>query len=141
MSGADAAALLHPAVVAFILTPGVIAASRRAKALDHPGPEKLHPVPVPTLGGLGVLAAVLGTLWGLEAFGLGLSSHHVLSRTLAALPVVAEGLRDDLAGASIRLKLTGHLMAAASSTPSVCGSWRSPTRLGTRSLSERSVFR
>ena len=111
MSGADAAALLFPAVVAFVLTPGVIAASRRVKALDHPGPEKLHLAPVPTLGGLGVLAAVLGTLWGLEAFGLGLSSHHVLSLTLATLPVVAVGLRDDLAGASIRLKLTGHLMA------------------------------
>lgn len=110
MSGADAA-LLFSAVAAFALTPVVIAVARRAATFDHPGPQKLHTEPVPTLGGLGILVAVLGTLWGFEAFGLGLTSRHVLALTLAALPVLAVGVCDDLAGASISLKLSGHFLA------------------------------
>ena len=48
------------AAVALAATPVVLAAARRAGALDHPGPRRLQREPVPTLGGLALVLAVLG---------------------------------------------------------------------------------
>jgi UDP-GlcNAc:undecaprenyl-phosphate GlcNAc-1-phosphate transferase len=97
----------------FALTPVVIAEARRAGALDHPGAQKVHAEAVPTLGGLGLVAAVLGTLWILQATGIGIASHHAIGLTLAALPVVAVGAWDDLRACGIPTKLGAHFLAGA----------------------------
>ncbi len=96
---------------AFVLTPVVIAEARRAGALDYPGAQKVHVEPVPTLGGLGLVAAVLGTLWVLQLAGLGIAPRHALGLTLAAVPVVAVGVWDDLRAVSIPVKLAVHFLA------------------------------
>ncbi|HKQ57936.1 MAG TPA: hypothetical protein VJY35_08705, partial [Candidatus Eisenbacteria bacterium] len=49
--------------VTLLLTPLVIRLGRRAGALDHPGPRRIHAQPVPTLGGIAIAVAVLGVAW------------------------------------------------------------------------------
>jgi UDP-GlcNAc:undecaprenyl-phosphate/decaprenyl-phosphate GlcNAc-1-phosphate transferase len=107
----DLAVFVVAGGASFALTPVVIAEARRAGALDHPGAQKVHAEPVPTLGGLGLAAAVLGTLWSLQAMGLGIASAHAVGLTLAALPLVAVGVWDDLRAVSIPVKLAVHLLA------------------------------
>jgi UDP-GlcNAc:undecaprenyl-phosphate GlcNAc-1-phosphate transferase len=85
--------------------------ARRAGALDYPGSQKVHVEPVPTLGGLGLVAAVLGTLWLLQAAGLGIAPRYALGLTVAALPIVLVGVWDDLRAVSIPVKLVVHFLA------------------------------
>src|SRR5262249_22859117 len=101
MTPADLAAFVLAGGATFALTPLVIAEAGRAGALDYPGLQKVHVEPVPTLGGLGLAAAVLGTLWILQAVGLGIAAPHAVGLTLAAVPVVAIGVWDDLRACSI----------------------------------------
>jgi UDP-GlcNAc:undecaprenyl-phosphate GlcNAc-1-phosphate transferase len=111
MMPAEVAGFVLAGGTAFALTPVVIAEARRAGALDYPGAQKVHAEPIPTLGGLGLVAAVLGTLWGLQVAGLGIATAHLLGLTLAALPVVAVGAWDDLRAVSIPVKLAVHFLA------------------------------
>jgi UDP-GlcNAc:undecaprenyl-phosphate GlcNAc-1-phosphate transferase len=113
MTPADLAAFVLASGATFALTPLVIAEARRAGALDYPGVQKVHAEPVPTLGGLGLAVAVLGTLGALQAVGLGIARSHVIGLTLAAAPVVAVGVWDDLRPRSIPTKLAVHLLAGA----------------------------
>ncbi|HEY6867028.1 MAG TPA: undecaprenyl/decaprenyl-phosphate alpha-N-acetylglucosaminyl 1-phosphate transferase, partial [Candidatus Eisenbacteria bacterium] len=48
-------------------TPLVMSLARRLGALDRPGGRRLHREPVPTLGGLALIAAVLGVAWAARA--------------------------------------------------------------------------
>jgi UDP-GlcNAc:undecaprenyl-phosphate GlcNAc-1-phosphate transferase len=107
LSGAAAYAL------AYALTPVIMTQARRAGALDYPGAQKIHVEPVPTLGGLGLVAAVLGTLWLLQAAGVGIAFHHALGLTVAAVPIVLVGAWDDLRAVSIPVKLVVHFAAGS----------------------------
>jgi UDP-GlcNAc:undecaprenyl-phosphate GlcNAc-1-phosphate transferase len=106
---------LAAAAVAFAVTPVVIAAARRAGAFDHPGPRRIHRAPVPTLGGLALVLAVLGVAWAarlLPGPAAALDVKPLLGLTLAAIPVVALGLVDDLRGATPWAKLAIQTSAA-----------------------------
>ena len=106
---------LAAAAVAFAVTPVVIAAARRAGAFDHPGPRRIHREPVPTLGGLALVLAVLGVAWAarlLPGPAAALDVKPLLGLTLAAIPVVALGLVDDLRGATPWAKLAIQTSAA-----------------------------
>ncbi|HEV8676647.1 MAG TPA: MraY family glycosyltransferase [Methylomirabilota bacterium] len=107
----DLAAFVVAGGASFALTPVVIAEAKRAGALDYPGAQKVHAEPVPTLGGLGLAAAVLGTLWILELMGIGIARAQAVGLTLAAVPVVAVGVWDDLRAVSIPVKLGVHFLA------------------------------
>jgi UDP-GlcNAc:undecaprenyl-phosphate GlcNAc-1-phosphate transferase len=107
------AAFLFAGGAAFLLTPLVIAEARRAGALDHPGVHKVHAEPMPTLGGLGLVAAVLGTLWVLHATGYGIGWRPTVGLTLASLPLVAVGVWDALRSCAIPTKLAVHFLAGA----------------------------
>ncbi|HWX24688.1 MAG TPA: MraY family glycosyltransferase [Vicinamibacteria bacterium] len=111
MTGFDGGAFLLPAAATFLLTPFVIAWARKGRVLAYPGPGRIHEEAVPTLGGLSIVLAVLGTLWSLGAARVGLTPPHALALTLAALPVVAVGMADDLGFESVPFKLAGHLLA------------------------------
>jgi len=90
------------------LTPGVMALARRAGALDHPGPRRIHQEAVPTLGGLAFVVAVLGVAWLARALpgpARALELRPLLGLTLAAVPLLALGLVDDLRGAGPWTKL------------------------------------
>jgi UDP-GlcNAc:undecaprenyl-phosphate GlcNAc-1-phosphate transferase len=103
-------------VVALLVTPGVMAFARRLGALDQPGPRRIHTDPVPTLGGLALVVAVLGIAWlarCLPGPARSLDPRPLLGLTLAAIPIVALGIRDDLVGAAPWVKLAVQACAGA----------------------------
>jgi len=102
-------------VVALVATRAVIVAARRAGALDHPGPRRLHREPVPTMGGLAIALAVLGVAWIarlLPGPATALDVKPLLGLTLAAIPMVALGVVDDLRGTHPWAKLAIQASAA-----------------------------
>ena len=99
---------LAACVLTVALTPVVMALARRIGALDQPGPRRVHREPVPTLGGLAFVVAVLGVAWlarVLPGPARALDVRPLLGLTLAALPLLALGLVDDLRGAGPWTKL------------------------------------
>ena len=94
--------------VALIAMPGVMRLAHRAGAIDRPGPRRVHLEPVPTLGGLALIAAVMIVAWGsrvLPGPARELEARPLLGYTLAALPIIALGIVDDLRGAPPLAKL------------------------------------
>jgi UDP-GlcNAc:undecaprenyl-phosphate/decaprenyl-phosphate GlcNAc-1-phosphate transferase len=105
---------LAAAAVALAVTPAVIARARRAGALDHPGPRRIHREPVPTLGGIALVVAVLGVAWGarlLPGPAAALDVRPLLGLTVAAIPMVALGVVDDLRGVGPWTKLAVQSVA------------------------------
>jgi UDP-GlcNAc:undecaprenyl-phosphate GlcNAc-1-phosphate transferase len=99
---------LGAGLLTLLLTPLVMRLGRRAGALDFPGPRRIHREPVPTLGGLAFVVAVLGVAWIARALpgpARVLDGRPLLGLTLAAIPLVALGLVDDLRGTGPWTKL------------------------------------
>ena len=97
-----------------IVTPVVMVLSRRLGALDRPGPRRIHQEPVPTLGGLALAAAVLGAAWAarvLPGHAHLLEARPLLGLTLAAVPLLALGVIDDLRGVRPLIKLAVQVAA------------------------------
>src|SRR5262245_44976516 len=106
---------LSSLAVTLALTPVVMAFARRVGALDYPGPRSVHRDPVPTIGGLALVAAVLGVAWAARALpgpAQALDPRPLIGLTLAAIPIVALGIRDDLAPVSPWVKLAVQTCAA-----------------------------
>src|SRR5438876_11093759 len=106
---------LAPCAIALAATPWVARRARGAGALDHPGPRRVHREPVPTLGGLAIIAAVMGVPWAarlLPGPARALDARPLLGFTLAALPIIALGVVDDLKGAAPLAKLGIQACAA-----------------------------
>ncbi len=105
---------LAAAALALLASPGWIAVARRWSLFDHPGPRRIHREPVPTLGGLVVALAVLGTAWAARALpgpARELDPWPLIGLTLASLPVLALGVWDDVRSASVGLKLATQAIA------------------------------
>jgi UDP-GlcNAc:undecaprenyl-phosphate GlcNAc-1-phosphate transferase len=101
--------------VTLLVTPLVIRLGRRAGALDHPGPRRIHAQPVPTLGGIAIAVAVLGVAWAarlLPGPARELELRPLLGLTVAAVPILAVGAVDDLRGTSWWAKLGVQVCAA-----------------------------
>ena len=101
--------------VALALTPAARAFAIRIGALDRPGPRRVHTEPTPTLGGLALIAAVLGVAWLARALpgpAAALDPRPLIGLTLAAIPMLALGWRDDLAGVPPWVKLAIQACAA-----------------------------
>jgi UDP-GlcNAc:undecaprenyl-phosphate GlcNAc-1-phosphate transferase len=95
-------------VTAIALTPRVMALARRMGAMDLPGPRRVHRQPIPTAGGLAIAITVLGVAWlarVLPGPASLLDLRPMIGLTLAALPILALGLADDLRGAAPWTKL------------------------------------
>ncbi len=60
-------ALISAFVVAVVATPLAALLATRLDLVDHPGPLKVHPRPVPYLGGVAVLVALLAPVAGARA--------------------------------------------------------------------------
>jgi UDP-GlcNAc:undecaprenyl-phosphate GlcNAc-1-phosphate transferase len=102
--------------VTLLVTPMVMALARRFGALDQPGPRRVHRAAVPTLGGLALAAAVLGVAWAARVLpgpARAFDPRPLLGLTLAALPILALGVRDDLVGVTPWVKLAVQACAAA----------------------------
>jgi UDP-N-acetylmuramyl pentapeptide phosphotransferase/UDP-N-acetylglucosamine-1-phosphate transferase len=100
------AAALVPVASALACAAVILAALRRASGLplDRPNERSLHAVPVPRVGGLGIVAGVL------LAFAL-LRTEPLLAALVATLAAVSYA--DDRAHLPIALRLAAHLAAAA----------------------------
>ncbi|MGH3055250.1 MAG: glycosyltransferase family 4 protein, partial [Gaiellaceae bacterium] len=99
---------LASAAVAAAATPAARALAIRAGALDQPGPRRVHREPIPTLGGLAIVAAMLGVAWAarfLPGPARELGIGPLAGLTLAAIPILALGIVDDLGGVSPLSKL------------------------------------
>jgi UDP-GlcNAc:undecaprenyl-phosphate GlcNAc-1-phosphate transferase len=106
-------------VVGLFVTPVVRAAAHRAQLLDRPGGRKIHRVPVPRLGGVG-MAIAFGIAVGaatLVSPNLGASGVLAPNRALAILAgvsvLVVIGVIDDTRGMRALVKLGLQVGAAA----------------------------
>jgi UDP-GlcNAc:undecaprenyl-phosphate GlcNAc-1-phosphate transferase len=101
------------ALLSVLLTPVVRELARRARLTDAPGARKLHLLPVPRLGGVGVAVAIGATLAVAPLAGVSLPDPAVSWPLLAgALLVFAIGLADDLRPLSPGTKLLAQAAAA-----------------------------
>ena len=101
--------------VTLLATPIVIRMARRVGALDHPGPRRIHAEPVPTLGGIALVAAVLGVAWGarlLPGPARELELRPLVGLSLASIPLLVLGSIDDLRGVPPWVKLAIQACAA-----------------------------
>jgi UDP-N-acetylmuramyl pentapeptide phosphotransferase/UDP-N-acetylglucosamine-1-phosphate transferase len=124
------------AALSLLLTPLVRAAARRVGAVDDPGPRRVHVRPTPRLGGLAVLAAVLGALaLDRHAGGGAASVLAAPGRTPALLvagfaTVLATGVVDDLVGLRWRpswpFRFSRRRSRSQAGTPSRVSPTRSP---------------
>ncbi|MDX1622337.1 MAG: MraY family glycosyltransferase [Nitriliruptorales bacterium] len=104
------------AVVTGLAVPVVARLARRVGAVDAPSdPRKVHTEPVPTLGGLAMLAGFLA------AFGLAsqlpqleamFSTSEPLGMLAGAIVIALVGVADDLRDLSPPVKLAGQIMGA-----------------------------
>jgi len=109
---------LQLAIATFTLTllatPLVRGLARRAGAMDHPGPRRIHEQPVPTLGGLAMVVATLAVAWlarALPGAARELDVRPLLGLSLASVPLLGLGLVDDTRGVSPRIKLLFQIVA------------------------------
>lgn len=109
------------AAVAFVVTaaatPLVARLARRAGAVDEPSdPRKVHKEPVPTLGGLGMMAgfvAALAVAAFLPQFQELFDVSSEPTGLLAGVAVIAVvGVIDDMRGLPPNIKLVGQIVAA-----------------------------
>ena len=101
---------LYASLVAFLLALLVVPLTKRLAlrvgAIDYPSERKLHTVPTPKLGGLGILAAALvsGLLW-LPSDN---ESHAII---FGAVAIAWVGVLDDVFDLSAAPKLLGQIVA------------------------------
>src|SRR3954452_5833075 len=99
-------AFLAAALLALALVPLTKRLAVRVGAIDYPDQRKLHTVPTPKLGGLGILGGVLvaGFLW----LPSDTESHSIL---IGAAAIVWIGVLDDVFDLPAALKLLGQTVA------------------------------
>lgn len=105
------------AVVTAAATPGVVRLARRWGAISHPADARhVHREPVPTLGGVGMLAGLVVALL-VAAFlptfdPLFDSTSEPQALFVGAVAIVLVGVADDLFGLPPTVKLAGQIVAA-----------------------------
>ncbi|MBQ9487054.1 MAG: undecaprenyl/decaprenyl-phosphate alpha-N-acetylglucosaminyl 1-phosphate transferase [Selenomonadaceae bacterium] len=108
-------AFLVAMAMALIVTPPVIRFALKTGAVDLPNERKVHKVPIPRIGGLGIYIAFMVALCfsifvsNLDAVSL----HEVAGLTLGGTLIVALGLIDDYKNLPAKVKLMGQIFAAA----------------------------
>jgi UDP-GlcNAc:undecaprenyl-phosphate GlcNAc-1-phosphate transferase len=94
------------------LASGLVRLAPALGLVDRPGEGKIHRRPVPTAGGLAIVAVFLAALWTAHALGrLELGATRLWGLTGATLLVTALGLVDDLRGSSAWTKLLVQAVA------------------------------
>ncbi|HET7507056.1 MAG TPA: MraY family glycosyltransferase, partial [Solirubrobacterales bacterium] len=99
-------AFLVAGVLALLLVPLTKRLALRVGAIDYPSERKLHTVPTPKLGGLGILGGVLvaGLIW----LPGDTESHSIL---IGAAAIAWVGVLDDVFDLNPALKLLGQTVA------------------------------
>jgi UDP-GlcNAc:undecaprenyl-phosphate GlcNAc-1-phosphate transferase len=102
--------------ISYVLTPATGILAFKAGAIDKPGPRKIHEVPIPRLGGLAVVAAMLLVLFPLDLHPLPLLQELpeglFAGLVFGLLPILAVSIRDDIRSVRPIPKLAAHLVGA-----------------------------
>lgn len=119
--GAYLLVLFVAAVVAYVVTPGVLVLSRKLGAVDIPDDRKVHAVPTPTLGGTAVFLGFIVAMLVASSFDRFRASFRPVSLVppteltgimIGALIVYLLGVVDDIRGMKAPVKLSGQILAA-----------------------------
>lgn len=109
---------LGAALVALVITPGVIALACRLDAVDRPGVRTIHTHPIPRIGGVAIFAAaiclILPVLFMDNRIGDAFRESWLEISALLAMAtlIFCVGLIDDVRGLPARVKLLAELIAA-----------------------------
>jgi UDP-GlcNAc:undecaprenyl-phosphate/decaprenyl-phosphate GlcNAc-1-phosphate transferase len=106
---------LVAAALAFALTPLVARLAVILGAVDMPGERKVHTTPIPRLGGLAVVAAIVVTFAAARFLSRGhwqLPPQLVLGMASGILPILAISVIDDIRGVAARWKFIAHVLGA-----------------------------
>lgn len=97
-----------------ILTPAVIKLAISTGAVDKPDARKVHKVPIPRIGGLGIYVSfMIAVFVAVVSSNLdGESLREIVGLLLSASFIVALGLVDDYKNLPAKLKLLGQILAA-----------------------------
>jgi len=112
-----ASAAIVALVAALVLTPLVRYLARRQGLLDKPDYRKVHPIPIPRLGGiaiaaafyLGLAAAILVTSPGPNRL---IEADQLVAVLIGVALIVCIGIVDDLFGMRARVKLSAQVSIA-----------------------------
>ena len=96
-------------VVAFTSIPVVITIADAKKLFDIPGERKIHYTPVPSLGGVGIFAALLISVSTMISFAEAPMMQYFIA---AAVIIFFLGLKDDILLISPMKKFAGQFIAA-----------------------------
>ena len=103
-------------ILVTILTPFSIKLAGKIGAIDIPTERKVHTTPVPRLGGLAVvLAVILALLLGaaVNRYIAGIIHTDFVGIVMGCLVIVALGIWDDVRNVNPFIKLAGQLVAAS----------------------------
>jgi len=93
-------------LIALVLTPIIRDVFRAYNVVDRPGLRKVHAYPIPRLGGIPIMVALVVGMAGLRVQGL---RWHILP---GAAAIFAVGLLDDVFDLPAAFKLLGQIAAA-----------------------------
>lgn len=95
--------------VAFFSIPLVIKVSDLKQIFDYPGMRKVHFVPIPSLGGIGIYVAISFSVLTMVDFSTSPAIQHFAA---ASLIIFFLGMKDDILRLSPTKKFIGQLLAA-----------------------------
>lgn len=93
-------------LLSLMLTPVMIAVSRKLKILDYPNKRKMHTAPIPLMGGIAIyLSAIVAIVLYIVFFVEGLKTNIVIAFIVGISGVTLMGLIDDILSLSARRRL------------------------------------
>ncbi len=100
--------------VVLILTPGVILLARVTGAVDQPDARKVHTVPIPRIGGIGIYLAFMSAIAFVTAITpfQGETLRTITGLLISGTLMFLVGIIDDYKNLPAKIKLLGQIIAA-----------------------------
>lgn len=100
--------------VALIVTPAVILLAKKTGAMDKPDKRKVHKVPIPRIGGLGIFIAFIISVLTTVIFSIPSveMQKEVIGLILSGSLMVMLGLVDDYKNLPAKIKFLGQILIA-----------------------------
>ena len=101
--------------VVLVTTPAVIYLANKTGAVDKPDARKVHTVPIPRIGGVGIYLAFMFSIFLVSAISnfSGETLHQIVGLTLSGSLMLLVVIIDDYKNLPAKIKLLGQIGAAA----------------------------